>query len=125
MGVSNSQGVLSKQSRPNNRVKVMAPVLNKRYTNIVLERQGYVQQVVQKDQGSGLTPLDKRLDHTFELSDNNQASTIQRATKVTQLNSSTITQNGMLGKKVNPPQLMISGNKEDSIRSWIKNPVPL
>lgn len=62
---SSSHNVLVKQNQPKSRVSIMAPVLRKKYTNIVMERQNKM--MISKGVGQGFTPLDHNLDNTFEM----------------------------------------------------------
>ena len=93
----------------------MAPVLNKKYTKIVNERNQNDAAI--KHQAVGLTPLERNLDHTFDIEANN-GSTLKFG-KGSQMNTSLVQNTNMSRVQ------QTSGRKEDSIRSWIKNPGPL
>ena len=102
----------------------MAPVLSKRYTKIVENRRGMqlppsaagVSQGKRDAMTGAMGPMDKGVGTTFD-NDIDAQNSKPQAGETSTISSKLAVKTGILLDK--------SGRKEDSIRSWIKNPGPL
>ena len=103
-------------------MNIMAPVLSKRYTKIVENRRGMQLPGAPGSQGkrdamSGpMHPIDKGVGTTFD-NEADAQNTKPQGGETSTISSKLAGKTGILLDK--------SGRKEDSIRSWIKNPGPL